>query len=207
MNLNGSVFVILIVLLSLAPFKGFGGTEIGLFAGGSSKKIGGSVGLKSGLGLELGVIVPFSRILEFNGTVVLPRKYDVSDPEGQIFSVDGYNKSYSSLQYFSMSGGTVVYINYLEDQKFVPFAGFDMGKSWIMGSGRDGFSGLSIGWTAGVRYNHEENWRFEVSYSRLTTDLDKIKLDGEVTDITTDESVHCSSVCLTAVYRLIFADD
>ena len=204
MDLNGDkskiFLVICFLILTFSSNDAF--ADAGIFAGAANRSLSGAIALESGFGPELGFVLPFSSYLELNACLVLPRKYDVKDPQGQIFSDSDYYRLYSSMQYLSYSGGITLYGRFRQEQQWLPCIAFDMGKAVVFGSGKDGFSGLSIGWEAGVCYEFNAKWRFELIYSRLTASLSKMKLDGQISSLENEVSVTCNSLRFSAVYWL-----
>jgi|GEM_PF-1675686 len=174
--------------------------DIGALAGAANRGLSGAIPLTSGFGPELGLVIPFSPFLEFDACFVFPRKYDVKAPQGQIFSDSDYERVYSSMQYLSYTGGVSLIGRFNPGQQWLPCAGLEMGRAVVFGSGKDGFSGLSIGWKAGLRYEINEKWTFQVLYSRLTTGLSQEKIDGQVRERENEVDVTCGSLRFLGIY-------
>lgn len=196
---NILITICLGILLALsAPAVSQAG--IGLSAGAAVRGFGGYVGLESGFGLDLGLAIPFSSFLELTGEITLPRKYDTSDPSGIMFATDNYERIYSSMQYFSYSAGMEILFRFNSEQVFIPIGGFQMGKAWIFGSGRDGYSGYTLSGNAGLRYKYTDNWVIQalVSYTSIT--LDKLKIDSYKNNLLPEKEESCNCVSMTAIY-------
>ncbi len=195
-----SVKIISLTLLIIAATFSQTSADVGLLAGAASRGLSGVIALESGFGPELGLVIPFSSFLELDAGFVFPRKYDVKDPQGQIFSDSDYYRVYSSMQYLSYTGGASLIGRFDPNQQWIPCAGLEMGRAVVFGSGKDGFSGLSIGWKAGLRYEFNDKWSFEIFYSRLTTSLSNMKLDGQKSSLENEVDVTCNSLRFMGIY-------
>lgn len=203
----GKYLILACLLTALIVSGAAGESRLGVYAGGGSRSISGEIQLRSGFGLEVGLIVPFSNYLDLFGGVVLPRKYDVDKPEGQTFSSGNYERTYSSLQFAALSAGMLFIGKFYDDQEYLPVVKLSFGKSWIYGSGNDGFTGADIEFGAGVRYIKDRHWSFQFLVSRMMINLMKVKIDGDSDDIPTDESSACTSLIFSAHYTFSLGID
>ena len=196
------------MLSALIVFEALGESRLGVYAGGGSRSISGEIQLEPGFGLEAGLIIPFSSYLELFGSVILPRKYDVANPEGRTFSPDeSYSRTYSSLQFAALSAGMLFIGKFYDGQEYLPILELAFGKSWIYGSGNDGFTGSDIELGAGLRYIKDRHWSFQFLVSRMMIDLTQVKIDGDSSEIVTDVSSACTSLIFSARYTFSLGID
>lgn len=207
MQLSNQVCVLIVFcVLSSIPVSQ-AESHLGVYAGGGSRSISGEIQLESGFGLEAGLIIPFSSYLDLFGSVILPRKYDVAKPSGQTFSKGTYERTYSSLQFAALSAGMIFIGKFYEDQEYLPVVEVAFGKSWIYGSGNDGFTGSDLEYGAGLRYIKDRHWSFQLLMSRMMIDLTKLKIDGDSNEIVTDASSACTNLLFSARYTFSLGID
>ena len=203
---NRAIFSFLILLiLSLAPARAE--SRLGICAGAGTRSISGDLQLKSGFGLQLGLIVPFSNFFDLYGSIILPRKYDVDDPQGQVFSAGNYERVYSSLQFTALSAGMLFIGKFSPGQEYLPLLNLAFGKSWLYGSGSDGFTGIDFEYGAGVRYLKNRHWSFQIMISRIMIDFTKIKINGDSNDISVEQGAACTCLTFSALYTFSLGID
>ena len=193
------------MLFSTLPPSSFADGRIGVFAGADWKSFSGDFDLEPGWGLNVGVSLPYSRNLELFAVFVPPLKYRVDTPGGQIFSLTGYEKSYSRLSSYSVSAGFALLGQFKTGQKIVPCLNLKFGKTWLQGSSKDRFSGINTDFGVGLRYHFSEKLAAELSYSWTTIDFTREKINGKSRDTAGNVKEKIETWGFSIVYSIRFS--